>query len=61
MLVQDYGHLRADVQILSEADDLQDYEQQDLSNNQRWLAAMETMLEYYLTPDRFRDVVGRDR
>lgn len=60
MLVQDHALIKSTVEQLSSKQDLTTCEMQDLTDNQRWLAAMETLLEYYLTQQRFREVVGRD-
>jgi hypothetical protein len=48
LLVQDYKSLCSDIDNLESAQELKDYQKEDLEHNYRYRAAMETLLEYYV-------------
>lgn len=61
ILVQDYRALKKDTVALEERlEDLAPYEFEDLVNNRRWLQAMATMMEFYLTSDQMKEVLGEN-
>ena len=51
ILTQDYQGLVADTKRLKKLKDKSDAQLRDLENNYRYLAAIETALEYYVGPD----------
>ena len=48
LLIQDYKGLCSDINNLESAQELQDYQRQDLEDNYRYRGAMEIMMEYYV-------------
>ncbi len=48
ILLQDYKSLCEDIDRLETAEELRDYQRQDLEHNYRYRNAMETMMEYYV-------------
>jgi len=58
ILIQDYRGMKKDIVALSaRLDDLAAYEIEDLKNDQRWLAAMQILLEYYLPHDKMKELI----
>jgi hypothetical protein len=51
MLIQDYKGLQTSVAELKAKETLEPYEQEDLDNDQRYIGALEIMLEYYIGAD----------
>lgn len=48
ILIQDYKGLCSDIANLESAQELKDYQKQDLDHNYRYRDAMETLMEYYV-------------
>ena len=48
LLIQDYKGLCSDIDNLESAQELKDYQRQDLEHNYRYRSAMEIMMEYYV-------------
>jgi hypothetical protein len=48
ILIQDYKGLCSDIANLESAQELKDYQKQDLEHNYRYRNAMETLMEYYV-------------
>lgn len=48
ILVQDYKGLCSDIENLESAQELKDYQRQDLEHNYRYRDAIETLMEYYV-------------
>ena len=48
ILIQDYKGLCSDIANLESAQELKDYQKQDLEHNYRYRNAMETFMEYYV-------------
>ena len=48
LLIQDYKGLCSDIDNLESAQELRDYQRQDLEHNYRYRGAMEIMMEYYV-------------
>lgn len=58
ILIQDYRGMKQDITALTaRQSDLAAYEIEDLKNNQRWLAAIQIMMEYYLPHDQMKEIV----
>ena len=58
VLIRDYQSLRESVIELESCGDLSDYKARDLDDNRRFMLAMKTILGYYLSADRYFEVVG---
>lgn len=61
ILIQDYKGIVSDIADLeSRLQDLKPYEFEDLCNNRRWRDALAVMMEYYLTHDTMKEVLGEN-
>jgi hypothetical protein len=59
ILLQDYHGLVRSINELESRDaDLEPYQIEDLSNDRRFKAAIEIMMEYYFTPAQMREAIG---
>lgn len=58
ILIQDYHGLCAEVDKLLHRDGLAAYEEEDLRNDLRWIEAMKTLMEYYLTVQEREELLG---
>jgi hypothetical protein len=58
ILIQDYRGMKKDIAALTaRLDTLAEYEIEDLKNDQRWLNAMQIMMEYYLPHDQMKELI----
>jgi hypothetical protein len=53
ILSDDYLRLKQDIEALERKGDLESYEQIDLENNRRYVAALVVILEYYLPQQEY--------
>ena len=63
ILIQDWQGLRQDIKTLSDKaaqGTIEDYEREDLATDQRFAAAMEIMLEYYLPAQQLNQLLSQD-
>jgi hypothetical protein len=51
IFIRDYKNVLAYINELQAKTELQNYEMEDLVDNNKWLEAMEALMEYYVGPD----------
>jgi hypothetical protein len=58
ILVQDYRGLKAAIKDLESKKNLEPHESEDLAADRRWVAAIETLLSYYLVDDHAQEIIN---
>ena len=59
ILIQDWRGLKSEIAALeAKGDDIKPFESEELTADRRWVAAMETLMEYYLPYDAAQQLLN---